>query len=186
MLSGCVAIDAVHLITIAADSRIHAIARSGVYPVEGQKVYYLEFDERRPMWAEKCNYDGIVVEYAKNWDTLGDHGQVTFRAKPNEPHGYAILIYQERCPNKPARDMLSTSEGTHIPYRGKLPFVNAGQGFNVGDYFSRALENRPKWMSQVVATVQAEAAWNPAAKSFLAHVPVADSMPREVRPSGGS
>lgn len=131
------------------------------------KVYAVSMTEQAPMWTDKCKYDGVMVEYARDWEEEDRHTGFVRPPEPDKPIGYALILTEERCPEKEARPIFNTDSKFFTPLFGKAYVIREGGPMDTRDYMSQREEDRPKWMPQVLRTIEAEADRNPAARSFL-------------------
>jgi hypothetical protein len=186
-LAGCAPLDAGYLAMKAADGRPTVNATSEVAAINGQQVYPAEVKKQGPMWDKGCVYKGNWVRYYRNWDTMSEDGtRVLFKADSTKPFGYALLVYEERCPTTAApKAVLYTSQPRTSMWVG---LNRAGLvaipplAFTLENYLDPArVAERPKWMAQVVKTIQSEAPSNPAAQAFLSHVKIEGGLPVAVK-----
>lgn len=146
--------------------------------VSGQKVYATELNQRVPLWTDGCRYQGVWVDYVRDWDVLADDGRVLFRAEPNESAGYALLVYRASCPGESPKAVLLTGDKRPYPLFNTSHVALKGHSFLASDYWSETRkDDRPLWMTQVIKTILGEAPTNPAARLFLEHVEVENGMP---------
>jgi len=144
--------------------------------MEGQKVHAGSFTGLPLIWQEHCDAKGVVVDYARDWDVLDEEtGRIAFEADPTKIYGQAIILYNLACRKKPVQSVLLIDE--RRPTVRKSLKIRLNEEVRGSDYFSRSDSMKPKWMAQVIKTIQDEAATNPAAREFLAHVKIKDGMP---------
>jgi len=181
-LSGCFPLQVADLMlrgTHAAYSMMNFAAGRDVIPVPGQRVYEAPL-RRVPSMGNNCDAKAILVQYGRDWDVLDSTtGEVRIKANPDEIYDQAILAYGLMCDGKPAEDVLLVTDR-----RKGLPFLRTenmvkNQLVIATSYFKLFEAQRPKWMPQVIRTIQNEAATNPAAQEFLAHVEIEDGLPVE-------
>lgn len=169
LLNGCAGIELVHLAgqTLTQELSTIARAKSDIETKIGIRVYAIEMFEQRPMWVTPCEYTGVLVEYARDWDELDELGHVVRMAEPSKPAGYALLLNKEMCPDKEPENILKT--GTRSGLISEY-VIRKGHGHIAMNYLSTNSDMRPKWMPQVIETIKTEATTNPAAAHFLAEM----------------
>lgn len=178
-ISGCIALDAAHLIAIAADSRPTLFTKSTIQMPAGQTIVAAELSKQVPLFAKKCDYKGIWAGYERDWDKMSEDGsQIIAKAEPGKRAGYAFIVYEETCEGTPSKPVLfvglspffSPREPEYVAFKGIRMLGNF--------YYLLAQQNDiPKWMPQAIKAIQAESTSNPAAREFLEHVKIADGLP---------
>lgn len=157
--------------TIAAQNlAIVANATSDIPIQEGVRVYAVRMKQQAPLWADHCLYDGVMVEFARDWEEMQPLTDVVLPPAPDTPVGYALILTAETCPGKPERTIFSTGSKFFYPLFGKRYVIRDGHRMDAQDYATAKDELRPKWMPQVLRTLAAEAPGNPAARDFLAEM----------------
>lgn len=122
------------------------------------------------MWVDKCAYDGVMVEYARDWEEVQEHTGIVSPPEPDKPVGYALILTKERCPGKPEVKIFSTGAKYLYPLLGKGYVIREGHRMDAVAYPGARPDSGPKWMPQVLKTIETEALTNPAAKLFMADI----------------
>jgi len=186
-LTGCAGIGAANMFLGVTGAGVQAIApqmtfeaKAKIEPIEGQQVYPARFKglRRGLAWISHCEAHGVVVDYIKDWDTLDEEtGRVIRKADPNKIHNQALLIYKLDCKGEPPKKILVTAERKAKIF-GKKGKLDKNEFVVTNNYFDSADFIRPRWMAQVIKTIQAEAPTNPAAQDFLDSVKIGeDGLP---------
>lgn len=183
-LTGCVAVDLVHLIVIATQNTISDLVPTGETVLPNQleaavPAQYQPFIYRKD---QDCVFDAIMVPYDRTWseDTQQNGETVTLAPEPGKIAGYIAVIYKKECPNKePERILRAGKQGTEKK-GGMLGseedkntiVMRHGNGASIG----RALDssdmaepskNHPKWWPQVVSRMTRLAPTNGEVKEAL-------------------
>jgi len=110
---------------------------------------------------------------ATGWPRRGKTGPGRWR------QDQAVLVYRFTCKGKPARDVLLTTDR-----KGKLLLAFSSKKLKerevlfTKNWFKIPEPMKPRWMPQVIKTIQAEAPTNPAAQDFLDNVEIGeDGLP---------
>jgi hypothetical protein len=168
-------LDALNIFYLAATIGSQAInivanAESDIEIKETTRVYAVTMRQQAPFWVDKCHYNGVLVEYARDWEELQPSTGIILPPAPEKPIGYALILTKEACPGKEARDIFSTGE-RFFPLFGHGKYViRDGHRMDAVDYSSQREDARPKWMPQVLKTIQTEAAHNSIAQKFEAEL----------------
>jgi len=110
-----------------------------------------------------------MVQYARDWEEVQRMTGVVFPPEPDKPVGYALILTQEKCPGKDERNIFSVDSKYFYPFN-KSYVIREGHRMDAVDYASLSEDARPKWMPQVLKTIEADAPRNAAAQSFLAEM----------------
>lgn len=163
------ALNAIFLAANIAAQTLNVVARADedILIEKDVKVYAVSMTEQAPMWTKKCKYEGVMVEYARDWEEEQLSTGVILPPEPDKPIGYALILTKERCPEKEERAIFNTDSKFFTPLFGKAYVIREGGPMDTRDYWSLKEEDRPKWMPQVLRTIEAEAPKNPAAQHFL-------------------
>lgn len=161
--------DAIFLAATLTSQAFNIVARSttDVKIQENISVYAVEMKQQAPMWADKCLYDGVMVQYARDWEETQESTGIVLPAEPDKPLGYALILTKEKCPGKAERDIFSAGSKFFYPLFGKDYVIREGHRIDSVDYASQRDDMRPKWMPQVLRTIESESTSNPAANSFI-------------------
>lgn len=172
-LTGCAVIELGHLAYyVATNTSVGTEWNSTqeIKPIEGQYVYAATFSTPNKS-GTKCDADGVVVDYARDWDVIDEHtGQITFKADPKKIYGQAIVLYHMECNHGLKSDVLLTGERRQII--GQPLKLNLLEKTHTTDFHTTTEFRKPRWMTQVLETILREAPTNPAALKFLQHVPL--------------
>ncbi|MGQ5490882.1 hypothetical protein ACUH78_18750 [Thauera sp. ZXT1-4] len=152
---------------IAQNVNVVARADEDILVQQGVKVYAISMTEQAPAWTDKCKYGGVMVEYARDWPEEQSATGEVLPPEPDKPIGYALILTEERCPEKEARKIFNTDSKFFAPLFGKKFVIREGGPMDTRDYWNQREEHRAKWMPQVLRTIEAEAATNPVAKAFV-------------------
>jgi hypothetical protein len=168
LLTGCAGLELVHLAgqVIAQEASTVAVANDDVRMQENAKVYVVNMRQRRPYGFAFCQYKGVMVEYARDWNELDEQGNVVRVAEPDKAAGYALLLNQETCPKGGQKAILKVGSRAHYPWGAFV--IRKSHSMIAVNYYGLSTDIRPKWMPQVLATLRAESATNPDAARFLA------------------
>lgn len=168
MLSGCVGLDVVHLAATATNQSINIVANadSDIEQQEGVRVYDISMTQQAPLWVKLCHYDGILVEYARDWEESQPGTDIVSKPQPDKPIGYALLLTKERCPNKDERAIFSLGTKSFYGFNKKY-VIREGHRIDAIAYEDYRKDARPRWLPQVLNTVERSAPDNVAARNFL-------------------
>lgn len=163
------ALNAIFLAANIAAQTLNVVARADedILIQKDVKVYQVSMTEQAPMWTKKCKYEGVMVEYARDWAEEQPSTGIILPPEPDKPIGYALILTKERCPEKEERQIFNTDSKFFTPLFGKAYVIREGGPMDTRDYWSQKEEDRPKWMPQVLRTIEAEAPKNPVAQHFL-------------------
>lgn len=164
--------DALNALYLAATITSQALnivgnAEADVLKQDGIKVYSVSLKQQAPMWVDKCLYDGVMVQYARDWEEPEQVTGVILPPEPDKPVGYALILTRENCPGKEPRNIFSTGSKFFYPLFGKDFVIRERHRIDAFDYADTREEMRPKWMPQVMKTIEAEAVGNPVAQAFV-------------------
>lgn len=143
-----------------------------VYPRAGEVAYVsFHIDKRKEDGA--CKFTGLMTPYERDWVATVDNG-ITEQQLPPEPGkvaGYAVVINKKACPGKPDEAMLSTAEAIPVVRFSadnprKIPLLPSAhlQAVSVAGKKESEL---PKWLPQVMKTIEAAAETSKDAKAFV-------------------
>ncbi len=168
MLSGCVGLDVVHLAATATNQSINIVANadSDIEHQTGVQVYAISMTQQAPLWVKLCHYDGIMVEYARDWEESQPGTDMVLKPQPDKPIGYALLLTKERCPNKDERAIFSLGSKYFYPLSRKY-VIRERHRIDAVAYEDYRKDSRPKWLPQVLETIERNSVDNAAARNFL-------------------
>jgi hypothetical protein len=164
-------LDALNIFYLAATIGSQAINIVGNADVnieikENVHVYAISLKQQAPFWVDKCHYTGVMVEYARDWEEIEPSTGTVLPAAPDQPIGYALILTKEKCPGKAERDIFSTGSKFFYPLFGRNYVIREGHRMDALDYSSQNEDFRPKWLPQVLKTIQQDASNNVAAQNF--------------------
>ncbi len=165
-------LEALNVIFIAATiatQTLNVVARADedILIEKDVKVYAVSMTEQAPLWAKKCKYEGVMVEFARDWEEEQLSTGVILPPEPDKPIGYALILNKERCPEKEDRAIFNIGESPSSPFFGRKHVLRQGNPVDTRAYWSQKEEHRPKWMPQVLRTIEAEASKNLSAQRFV-------------------
>lgn len=165
-------LNAIYLAATVASQvfNIVALADADVKIQQGVRVYSVAMHQQAPYWVDKCSYQGVMVQYARDWEEVSASNDTVLPPEPDKPVGYALVLTSEKCPNKDERPIFSTSSKFFYPVFGRAYVIREGHRLDAVDYASQPEHMRPKWMRQVLKTIEAEAPENKAAQAFMAEM----------------
>jgi hypothetical protein len=137
---------------------------------EGVRVYSVAMRQQTPYGVDKCSYDGVMVQYARDWEEVQSSTEQVLPPEPDKPIGYALILTKEKCPGKSERPIFSTGSKFFYPLFGRGYVIREGHGVNAVDYAGLPENMRPKWMPQVLKTIEAEVPDNKVAQMFVAEM----------------
>lgn len=171
-LSGCVGLDAVYLAGTVTSQNINIVARAetDIKMQDGVKVYPITMKQQTSVFTEPCHYQGVLVEYARDWPEIQQSTGITLPPAPDKPIGYALILTKEQCPRKDARAIFSLDSKYFYLIGATSYVIRDGYRMDAVDYSSYAKDMRPKWLPQVLKTIHHEASHNIAAQEFEAEM----------------
>lgn len=148
---------------------------------DGRKIYYVEMREQTPGfdYSKKCLYDTALFPYVKDWETVNPKTGHTYPPKPDEVIGYALIATKQKCPGKEVQPVFLTSEKPLYWLFGAKYVVREHARFDTDDYVQTKPEDRPKWLPQVLKTIESESEKDPAAKQLLVDMEAALTKAKE-------
>lgn len=159
--------------TLASQAlNIVALSNSDISIQDDVRVYAIAMRQQTPYGVDKCAYDGVMVRYARDWEEVEPTTAEVHQPEPDKPIGYALILTNEKCPGKEERAIFSTGSKFFYPFFGRNYVIREGHRIDAADYASQAESLRPKWMPQVLKTIEADAPGNQAAQAFLAEMHV--------------
>jgi len=192
-LTGCAPLQIANLLFTAAGGVAQAVepkmtfeAKQRIEPIDGQRVYAASFKglRRGLRWISHCEAQAIVVDYEKDWDTVDEEtGRIIRKAEIGKIHDQAILIYKLTCKEEDPRKILLTSDRKEKLWYLKKVKLHREEFIITNNYFNFSEKDRPRWMAQVIKTIQEEAVQNPAAQDFLDNVEIKDGLPFKEKPA---
>ena len=116
--------------------------------------------------SETCVWSGVVVPYERTWPEVqsGFIEDKVLAPEPGKVAGYALVVNQQACPGQAPESMFRISEFKKPSRNGSFLYGRPTVSQLVS---SIKPDERPKWLEQVMATVdKAAASGNPDAVAF--------------------
>lgn len=135
---------------------IVAQANADVKIQEDVRVYAVVMRQQTPYGVDKCSYDGVMVQYARDWEVVQPSTEIILPPEPDKPIGYALILTKEKCPGKNERPIFSTGSKFFYPLFGRGYVIREGHSLNAVDYAGQPENMRPKWMPQVLKSIEVE------------------------------
>ncbi|TCS32924.1 hypothetical protein EDC30_11935 [Paucimonas lemoignei] len=134
------------------------------------QVVVMEFQPVALRWSKKreCRYYGLMVPYTRTWeekDPSDQTGMSTLAPEPDQVVGYGIVVNKKTCPETGVEKVFAAGEYVTGTDRVGRPYIQHAQ-----IYVNPIVDNpekNPKWLPQVVATIEKAAETDQAAKAFL-------------------
>ena len=145
---------------------IVALGESDVEIQPNVLVYSVEMKQQTPMWVDKCHYQGLMVQYSRDWEEVSSNTGITLPAEPEKPIGYALILTKEKCPENEERQIFNTGSVLFPPFFKPKYVIREDRRVDTLDYASLRDDAKPKWMPQVLKTIELESSNNAAAKEF--------------------
>ncbi|MBY4727396.1 MULTISPECIES: hypothetical protein [Burkholderia] len=169
--------------TIASQAiNIVGLAESDIKAQEGVRVYSISMKQQAPLWVEKCHYQGVMVQYARDWEENQPVTGMALAPEPDTPIGYALILTKEKCPGKDERAIFSVGSKYFYPFN-KSYVIREGHRMDAVDYASQREDVRPKWMPQVLRTIETDAPRNVAAQNFMVEMKARTETVRATEPA---
>ncbi|WP_147289890.1 hypothetical protein [Crenobacter cavernae] len=149
---------------------IVANADSDIKTQENVRVYSGSMRQQAPYGVEKCQYGGVMAQYARDWEETQKSTGDILLPEPDKPVGYALIFTKEKCPGKEERPIFSTSSKLFYPFFGSDYVIREGHRMDEVDYASQSERLRPKLMPQVLKTIEADTTKNIVAQNLLAEM----------------
>ena len=104
--------------------------------------------------SETCVWSGVVVPYERTWPEVqsGFIEDKVLAPEPGKVAGYALVVNQQACPGQAPESMFRISEFKKPSRNGSFLYGRPTVSQLVS---SIKPDERPKWLEQVMATVQA-------------------------------
>lgn len=134
----------------------------------------------REWWRSesKCKYIGVMVPYARDWPetSVVSEIEVVRPPEPDKVAGQAFIFNRKVCPDVPDEPILRVAEQWRNP-----GFIYEKRIITAEDLASMRLEDRPKWVGQVLGRLQRVAEHDQKVKEFVDYLseshPAAPSSP---------
>lgn len=157
--------------TIASQAlAVVANAQNDIKMQENIKVYRIDMKQQAPMWVDKCLYNGVAVEYTRDWEEIQKSTGTVLPPEPDKPIGYAVILTKEKCPGKEGRNIFTTGSKPYKALFNRDYVILEGYRIDTVDYINQKEDFRPKWMPQVLKTIEKESSSNPAAAEFISEM----------------
>ena len=137
------------------------------YPFPAERDSVVAVSMHREFWREdgngKCKYTGLMVPYVRNWEEVIKHGEIetVLPPEPDKTAGHAFIINKKVCGDK-VEPVFRT--GLVMRTSGGFLYKHSFAAFDVTEM---KVEDRPKWLGQVLARINRVAAGDAEAKAFV-------------------
>lgn len=137
------------------------------YPFPDERDSVVAVSMHREFWREdgngKCKYTGLMVPYVRDWEEVIKHGEIetVLPPEPNKTAGHAFIINKKVCGEK-VEPVFRT--GLVMRTSGGFLYKHSFAAFDVTEM---KVEDRPKWLSQVLARINRVVARDADAKAFV-------------------
>lgn len=137
------------------------------YPFPDERDSVVAVSMHREFWREdgngKCKYTGLMVPYVRDWEEVIKHGEIetVLSPEPNKTAGHAFIINKKVCGEK-VEPVFRT--GLVMRTSGGFLYKHSFAAFDVTEM---KVEDRPKWLGQVLARINRVAANDDRAKAFV-------------------
>jgi hypothetical protein len=136
-----------------------------LFPAERDAVVAVSM--HREFWRDdgngKCKYTGLMVPYVRDWEEVVKHGEIetVLPPEPNKTAGHAFIINQKVCGDKVEPVFRA---GVVMRATGGFLYKHSFAAYDVTEM---KVEERPKWLEQVLHRIDRVAVQDPAAKAFV-------------------
>lgn len=137
------------------------------YPFPSERESVVAVSMHREFYREdgngKCKYTGLMVPYVRDWEEVVKHGEIetVLPPEPDKTAGHAFIINQKVCGDK-----VEPVFRTGIVMRSTGGFLYK-HSFAAFDVTEMKIEDRPKWLEQVLRRIERVAAQDADAKAFV-------------------
>jgi hypothetical protein len=85
-------LDALNIFYLAATIGSQALnivanADADIEIKENVRVYAISMRQQAPFWVDKCRYEGMAIEYARDWEEIEPSTGTVLPAAPDKPIG---------------------------------------------------------------------------------------------------
>lgn len=134
------------------------------------KVTVMEFQPVALRWSKEreCRYYGLMVPYTRTWeekDSSDQTGMTMTAPEPDKVVGYAIVMNKKTCPETGMEKMFAVGDYVSGKDLTGRPYIQTNQVY-VNPVVDN-LEKNPKWLPQVVETIEKAAKVDQVAKAFM-------------------
>ena len=121
-------LDALNIFYLAVTVGSQAInivanADSDIAIKENVRVYAISMRQQAPLWVDKCQYGGVMVEFAQDLEEIQESTGVVLHPAPDKPIGHALILTKEKCPGKTEKSIFSTDARYFSPLFGRCKYV---------------------------------------------------------------
>lgn len=137
------------------------------YPFADERESVVAVSMHREFWRDdgngKCKYTGLMVPYVRDWEETVKHGEIetVLPPEPNKTAGHAFIINKKVCGDK-VEPVFRT--GIVMRTSGGFLYKHSFAAFDVTEM---KVEDRPKWLAQVLFRIDRVAASDAQAKAFI-------------------
>lgn len=174
--------DILNIIFMAAsalvDIRMYALQETPMPPLGGG-VAHVEFSTAAPGWRvrprteeELCRFTGVAVAYERTWEERYKSGDIesVVPPEPGVAAGYAVLINKKECDGKAPEAMLRVGVPLGAKRMVRLHSMDEHAILNAYMLNGMREDTRPKWLEQVIKSIDVAAETDPVAKDFVTFV----------------
>lgn len=139
----------------------------GDFPFPQERESAVAVSMHREFWRDdgngKCKYTGIMVPYVRDWEEVVKHGDIetVLPPEPNKTAGQAFIINKKVC-GATIEPVFRT--GAILSAKGSLLYKHSFAAFDVTEM---KVEDRPKWLEQVLLRIERVAAHDKHANEFV-------------------
>jgi len=154
-------------ITLYALSDVSLPPLHQVVPIEMSSAPYVAIRVRPKTEEERCLYSGVVVPYEQLWEERTKNsfgGETLVPPQPGQVAAYALVINRKDCEGRKPEAMFRVA--THRRTMFNSERLMEGASYAVLDVGGMSTDARPKWLQQVLETIEGAAKDNPVAQQF--------------------
>ncbi|MGT2476503.1 hypothetical protein [Paraburkholderia terrae] len=137
-------------------------------PEEREMVTVVGF---HPQWYKadsKCHYSGLIVPYVRDWPETINAGRSDERVLPPDPDhtaGHAVILDTKTCPGKEDEKIFLVDA-----VERNFGALGGGTDFHFDDPDTIKPEYKPKWLPQVMESLQRVAEHDDNAKEMVTSI----------------
>jgi len=143
--------------TMAANIMLYEDGPATDLYVRANKILPVSY--HREWWRDdgKCHFKGVRVAYVRDWELTVNNGYVVtvLPPEPDKIAGHAFIINKKECPGQEPEAMFRVAESVDM------------SKFNATELSSMAEDQRPKWLPQVMKTLETASEHHAGAKDFM-------------------
>jgi hypothetical protein len=135
---------------------------------ERGSVVATEFRPATAVWnkTHNCRYYGLAIPFTRDWDeeSGGAENKVVRPAEPDKLAGYAFIVNKLQCPDEEAQFVFNVGDKWR-DWKAGAPLIKSMHLASFALRPDPAMQ--PKWLPQVMQTIEKAAEKDPVAKEFL-------------------